>query len=72
MRNPYPVFYLSQETARDKWEEGGDDTKSAWPFDTLGRTRDTMEPTEGLLSRKAELIPSNGSPVQIEVCNSTS
>jgi len=29
MRNPYPVFYLSQETARDKWEEGEDDAKSA-------------------------------------------
>ena len=29
MRNPYPVFYMSQETAFDKKEEGGDDAKSA-------------------------------------------
>ena len=29
------------------WEEGGDDVKSAWPFDTLGDTRDTMAGTEG-------------------------
>ena len=29
------------------WEEGGDDVKSAWPFDTLGNTRDTMAGTEG-------------------------
>jgi hypothetical protein len=29
------------------WEEGGDDVRSAWPFDTLGNTRDTMAGTEG-------------------------
>ena len=28
-RNPCPVFYLSQGTARDNWEEGEDDVKSA-------------------------------------------
>ena len=29
------------------WEEGGDDVRSAWPFDTLGNTRGTMAGTEG-------------------------
>ena len=29
------------------WEEGGDDVKSAWPFDALGDTRATMAGTEG-------------------------
>ena len=29
------------------WEEGGDDVKSAWPFDTLGYTRVTMAITMG-------------------------
>tara|TARA_Y100000310_G_scaffold58345_1_gene53663 strand:- start:68479 stop:68643 length:165 start_codon:yes stop_codon:yes gene_type:complete len=47
MRNPHPVFYLSQETARDNREEGEDDAKSAWPFDALGCTRGTMGPTMG-------------------------
>jgi hypothetical protein len=31
-RNPYPVLYFSQETARVNREEGGDDVKSAWPL----------------------------------------
>ena len=47
MRNPYPVFYVSQGTARDNLEEGEDDAKSACPFDVLGRTHDTMGPTTG-------------------------
>ena len=47
MRIPYPAFYLSRETARDNWEEGGDDARSAWPFDILGRTHGTMGPTMG-------------------------
>jgi len=46
-RNPYSVFYMSQKTASDNEEEGGDDAKSAWPFDVLGCTHDTMEPTMG-------------------------
>ena len=33
-RNPCPVFYMSQGTARDNWEEGEDDAKSAWPLMT--------------------------------------
>ena len=40
-------------------EEGGDDVKSAWPFDTLGNTRDTMASNKGLPSRETELIPEN-------------
>lgn len=47
MRNPYPVFYVSLGTARDNLEEGEDDAKSAWPFDVLGCTHDTMGPTTG-------------------------
>jgi hypothetical protein len=41
------VFYMSQRTARDDREEGGDDAKSAWPFDVLGCTRGTMAGTMG-------------------------
>ena len=55
-RNPCPVFYMSQGTARDNWEEGEDDAKSAWPFDDLGRTHGTMAGTMGR-SRKAEINP---------------
>ena len=29
------------------WEEGGDDVKSAWPFDALGYTHATMVRTMG-------------------------
>ena len=47
MRNPYPVFNLSQETALDNKEEGEDDAKSAWPSDALGHTHATMERTTG-------------------------
>ena len=47
MRNPYPVLQVSQETATSYVEEGGDDTKSAWPFDALGCTRGTMADTMG-------------------------
>ncbi len=38
-------------------EEGGDDVKSAWPFDALGYTHATMAGYSGSLSRKVELIP---------------
>ena len=47
MRNPCPVLQVSQETASNILEEGGDDAKSAWPFDALGCTRDTMAGTTG-------------------------
>tara|TARA_Y100000310_G_scaffold323060_1_gene382936 strand:+ start:100 stop:348 length:249 start_codon:yes stop_codon:yes gene_type:complete len=46
-RNPYLVLYVSQETATPYVEEGGDDVKSAWPFDALGDTHATMASTEG-------------------------
>jgi hypothetical protein len=55
-RNPYRVLYMSRETAQNFvhnflwirfWEEGGDDVKSAWPFDALGNTRATMDSTKG-------------------------
>ena len=52
LRNPYRLFYLSSETARDNREEGGDDAKSAWPFDALGRTRGTMGLTMGEAARQ--------------------
>jgi hypothetical protein len=40
-------------------EEGGDDVKSAWPFDTLGDTRATMDRYKGSPSRETEPIPKN-------------
>ena len=46
-RNPRCVLQVSHETARVDREEGGDDVKSAWPFDTLGYTHDTMDETMG-------------------------
>ena len=46
-RNPYCLLHVSGETAQLSWEEGGDDAKSAWPFDALGYTRATMERTMG-------------------------
>ena len=64
-RNPYCLLYVSDETARVDLEEGGDDVKSAWPFDALGYTHDTMGSNNGLPSREAELIPSNLPPVRI-------
>src|SRR3989344_3220460 len=46
-RNPYSVLQVSQRTAFVQKEEGGDDAKSAWPFDALGYTRATMLATMG-------------------------
>ena len=46
-RNPCRLLYVSGETARVNREEGGDDVKSAWPFDALGYTHDTMGETMG-------------------------
>ena len=52
-------------------EEGGDDAKSACPFDVLGYTRDTMGGTVG---RDGVTLSQSSKPslVRIEVCNSTS
>jgi len=57
---------MSQGTARDNWEEGEDDAKSAWPFDDLGRTRGTMAGTMGKVVRR-KLIPPKPVSVRIEV-----
>jgi len=38
---------MSQGTALLMGEEGEDDVKSAWPFDALGYTHDTMVSTTG-------------------------
>ena len=70
-RNPYSALQVSRKTAWDNQEEGGDDAKSAWPFDALGCTRGTMESTMGLRSGNAELISSKPVSVRIGVCNST-
>ena len=64
-RNPRRLLYVSDETARVDWEEGGDDVKSAWPSDALGYTHDTMESNNVLPSRETELIPPNLSSVRI-------
>ena len=64
-RNPRCVLYVSHETAWVDQEEGGDDVKSAWPFDALGYTHDTMGSNNGLPNREVELIPSNLPPVRI-------
>ncbi len=59
MRNPCLLLQVSEETAVVYTEEGGDDVKSAWPFDVRGYTHTTMVCNSGLPSRKAELIPEN-------------
>jgi hypothetical protein len=41
------------------WEEGGDDVRSAWPFDALGNTRVTMDRYKGSPNREVELISKN-------------
>ena len=57
---------MSRGTARDNWEEGEDDAKSAWPFDDLGRTRGTMASTMGFDAVRRRLIPSKLVSVRIE------
>jgi hypothetical protein len=61
-RNPYPLLVrkdLSEETASDELEEGGDDVKSSWPLRPglhtcyNGRYR-------GQQDREVEPIPKNG------------
>jgi hypothetical protein len=47
-------------------EEGGDDVKSAWPFDTLGDTRATMAKNKGLPNREMEPIPENSPQFGLE------
>ena len=47
---------MSHGTARDNWEEGEDDAKSAWPFDALGRTRGTRAGTMRFDAERRRLI----------------
>ena len=49
-RNPCLELYVSRGTAVFNTEEGGDDVKSAWPFDALGYTHATMVDTMGCQS----------------------
>ena len=58
---------MSQGTARDNWEEGEDDAKSAWPFDDLGCTHDTMAGTMRFDAARRRLIPPKPVSVRIEV-----
>ena len=58
---------MSQGTARDNWEEGEDDAKSAWPFDDLGRTRGTMVGTMRFDAETRRLIAPKPISVRIEV-----
>ncbi len=67
----FPIF--SSYSYCEGWEEGGDDAKSAWPFDTLGYTRVTIASTTGRnTDTKVEQTLIKDAPVRIEVCNSTS
>ena len=61
-RNPYPLLVgnnLSEETASDKLEEGGDDVKSSWPL-CPGRHTCYNGRYRGLQSREVEPIPKSG------------
>ena len=58
---------MSRGTARDNWEEGEDDAKSAWPFDDLGRTRVTMVGTMRFDAARRRLIAPKPISVRIEV-----
>ena len=60
---------MSSETARAKWEEGGDDVKSAWPSDRLGLHTRYNGQYKGSPTREGELIPSKLVPVRIDLCN---
>ena len=52
------MFYMSWETDRFKWEEGGDDVKSAW-FLHLGPHTCYNGEYKGTPNRKVEQIPKN-------------
>jgi hypothetical protein len=61
-RNPYPLLVgngLSEETASDKLEEGGDDVKSSWPL-CPGRHTCYNGRYRGLQYREVEPIPKSG------------
>jgi hypothetical protein len=61
-RNPYPLLArkgLSEETAIDEMEEGGDDVKSSWPL-RPGRHTCYNGLYRGLQYREVEPIPKRG------------
>ncbi len=59
------MFYMSWETARFKWEEGGDDVKSAWSLH-LGRHTCYNGRYKGTPNREVEQIPQNLSKFELE------
>ncbi len=61
-RNPYPLLPrkgISEETASDELEEGGDDVKSSWPL-CPGRHTCYNGRNRGLQYREVEPIPKSG------------
>jgi len=70
-RNPCPVLDIYRRLFSLSGMGSGDDVKSAWPL-CPGRHTCYNGADNGLPSRKAELIPSNGFSVGIEGCNSPS
>ena len=68
-RNPRSALQVSQETAAISAEEGGDDVKSAWPFDALGNTHATMDDTKGSQaarrSQSHKIVPSSDCGLQL-------
>src|SRR4030042_1175113 len=67
-RNPYPLLVgngLSEETASDKLEEGGDDVKSSWPL-CPGRHTCYNGRYRGLQYRKVEPIPESRPQFRLE------
>ena len=56
---------MSQETARFKWEEGGDDVKSAWSL-RLGRHTCYNGEYKETPNREVEQIPQNFSQFGLE------
>ena len=70
-RNPCPVFYMSQGTARDNWEEGEDDAKSAWPLMSWA-AHVVQWPVQWVKAARRRIIPPKPVSVRIEGCNSPS
>ena len=67
-RNPYPLLpreWLSEETAGDELEEGGDDVKSSWPLCPGPHTCYNGR-YKGSLTCEGELIPKSRSQFGLE------
>ena len=56
---------MSQGTARDNWEEGEDDAKSAWPLMSWA-AHVVQWPVQWVPTRKGEVIPPKPVSVRIE------